>query len=323
MGMFLRRIGLFLSILLLILIVMNYWMDRELYPHYRRQYEEMFSAKVNADVVILGASHATHGINPRYLESDHLKIFNFALNGAGPLFYLKWYQKIFRPYYRKPWCIVYAVHWSMFDDQVLWRELEMDSKYFPAGFLLREFRHMKAVKILLLNRFAFIRERKQLAGRLFGKSNQDVFPVSQYYRGFIPFETKRNLDKRDIVNPRNSETQINAFERLLDEFQKDGIKVIFVQVPGYLPGRELWNVSEGMRLLHQIAERRHIPFLDYEVEKVSAINTDRSLFSDWAHLNGKGSEAFSKLLARDLNPLFSKMGRRVELKDHPYESRHP
>jgi hypothetical protein len=77
------------------LILMNYWMDYEPNPHYPLQYDEVFHPKVKADLVILGASQATHGINPRYLESEHLKVFNFALDGAPPSFYLKWYNQIF------------------------------------------------------------------------------------------------------------------------------------------------------------------------------------------------------------------------------------
>ncbi len=311
--MLLRKGGLFVGVLVLILMLMDTWMDRELYPHYPLQYEEVFSPRVKADVVILGASHATHGINPRHLETDNLRVFNFALNGAGPRFYWEWYQKIFSRYYPKPRCIIYAVHWIMFDDQLLKRKFEMDSKYFPPHFFLKIFWNVESGRSLLLNRFAFIRERKQLAGRLFGKRYRDVYPVQKYYRGFIPFETKRNLNNIDPVVPCNKETEMNAFERLLDAFEKDGIRVIFVQVPGYLPGRQGSEFSETTRLLHQIAQRRQIPFLDYETEKVSAINTDQTLFSDWAHLNEKGSEAFSKMLARDLNLLFGKMRQQVKV----------
>ena len=66
--MFLRKTALFLSILLFILILMNHRMDRELNPHYAFQYNEAFHPKVNADVIILGASSATHGINPNILK---------------------------------------------------------------------------------------------------------------------------------------------------------------------------------------------------------------------------------------------------------------
>src|SRR4030042_1056875 len=97
----LKKMAVFLLLLFLILILMDYWMDYEPNPHYPLHYEEIFHRKVNADLVILGASQATHGINPKYLETEHLKVFNFALNGAPPSFYLKWYN-IFRHHYRKP-----------------------------------------------------------------------------------------------------------------------------------------------------------------------------------------------------------------------------
>lgn len=306
--MFLRKTALFLSILLFILILMNHRMDRELNPHYAFQYNEAFHPKVNADVIILGASSATHGINPKYLETNHLKVFNFSLNGAGPSFYLKWYRKIFHPQYRKPLCVIYAVQWGMFDGNLLDRRFEQDSKYFPSEFFYRELLDLKGfcdfemVKALILNRIALFRGRKQLVERLF-KNTQKLFILSKYYNGFIPYERRGRLDKKKGIKPENNDAQIRDFEALLDEFEKNNIEVIFVQVPGYLPARYTSTIEESMQLINMIAEKRKIPFLDYETKKVTNINTDPSLFSDGVHLNGKGSDAFSNLLKGDLEPL--------------------
>jgi len=326
MGMFLKRIGLFLSILLLILIAMDYWMDRELNPHYPLQYSEVFNPKVRANMIILGASHATHGINPRYLEADHLKVYNFSLNGAGPSFNLKWYKKIFQPHYPQPQYVIYGVHWGMFDEGLLQRKIEQDSKYFPLRFLFNGFmdsewfRNLETVKRLLLNRFAIIRGRKQLASRLF-RGTQEVYLLSGYYNGFIPYERKGALNKKKDVKPKNSRVQIRAFEELLDELKRNKIKVVFVHVPGYLPAHDASNLYDGMQLLNKIAEEREIPFLDYETKRVTNINTDPSMFSDWIHLNEKGSEAFSKLLNEDLKLMFRDMGYRTESNSLSYESR--
>jgi hypothetical protein len=299
--------GLFLSILIIILVVMNFWMDREGNPHYPLQYEEVFHPKVNADMVILGASHATHGINPKYLEKDHLKVFNFALNGAGPYFYLKWYEKIFQRCYRKPAYVLYGVHWVMFENHTLQRQLEHDSKYFPRYFLFEEFRDLKTMKTLILNQFAFVRERKKLPyrlARLFEKHRGgSVYVLSKYYNGFVPYERKGRLDKKKGSKPQNDIVQIRAFEELLDELGKNKIQVIFAHIPGYLPARDDSDISESIQLIHKIAEERKIPFLDYETERITSINTDPRLFSDWVHLNEKGSEAFSKLLRSDLELL--------------------
>lgn len=290
----------FLSILIAILVLMNFWLDHESNPHYRLDYSEVFHPKVNANVIILGASHATHGINPRYLEADRIKVYNFSLNGAGPSFNLKWYKKIFQPRYPKPLCVIYGVHWGMFDENLLRRKFDHDSRYFPRHLLFNEFGYLEALKTLILNRFAFIRERKQLLARIFGKQ-REVYLLSRYYHGFIPYERKGALEKKKDVRPKNSGAEIRAFEELLDEFEKEKIKVIFVQVPGYLPARDPSNIEETMQLLNKIAEERKIPFLDYDTKTVTNINTDPSMFSDWIHLNEKGSDAFSKLLRSDMD----------------------
>ena len=307
-----RKILLFTLLLFVILGLMNLWMDKETYPHFPLQYDEAFHPRVKADVIIMGASHATHGVHPGYLEIDHLKVFNFAFNGASPLFNLNWFEKVFKPNYPRPSCVIYGVHWVMFDGQFLQRKFEQDSKYFPFRFFLKEFRDLKGLGALLLNRFAFIRERRQILPRLFKKKRQEeVYPVSRYYQGYIPFETRRDLEKKDLANPRIDPDQLKAFEALLSEFERDRIKVIFIGIPDYIPGRESSTMEKNMELIQKIARERNIPFLNYETERVTEINYNRDYYVDWAHLNGKGSEAFSKLLRSDFesgefNNCFSK-----------------
>ncbi len=307
-----RKILLFVLLLLVILFLMNLWMDKETYPHYPLQYGEAFHPRVKADVIIMGASHATHGIHPRYLEIDHIKVFNFAFNGASPVFNLNWYQKVFQPNYPKPSCVIYGVHWVMFDSQFLQRRFEQDSKYFPFRFFLKELRDLRSFSTLLLNRFAFIRERRQIMPRIFKRKREgEVYPVSRYYQGYIPFETKRNLDKKDLANPKIDPDQVKAFETLLNDFERERIKVIFVEVPDYIPGRDSSTMEMNMQLIQKIARERNIPFLNYESGKVTEINYIRDYYVDWAHLNGRGSEAFSKLLRNDFEirgymKLFSK-----------------
>jgi lysophospholipase L1-like esterase len=307
-----RKKVLFFSILFAILLFMNFLLDPErLNPHYPLQYSEVFHPKVNADVIIMGPSQTAHGINPKYLETEHLKVFNFSMNGASPSFNLKWYKKVFQPRYPKPSLVVYGVHWGMFDENFLQRRLEQDSKYFPKGFLIQEFLDTKSlndlgrIKTLFLNRLGIIRGRSQLAERLF-KGTSNIYVLSKYYNGFIPYERKGRVDRKRDIKLKNSEAQITAFEDLLDEFEKNRIEVIFVQVPEYLPVRDASDIQENMQLLNRIAEKRNIPFLDYDTKRITSINTDASMFSDSIHLNEKGSDVFSKLLKDDLEFLLKR-----------------
>jgi hypothetical protein len=301
----LRKKGVFFFILVAILFLINLWMSRESSPQCPLQYSEAFCPQVKANVVILGASHTAHGINPKYLEEDHLRVYNFSMDAAGPSFNLKWYKKIFQRYYPKPFRVIYGVHWGMFDENLLQRKFEQDSVYFPQPFLIQELLDTKSlddlgrVKTLFLNRFGIFRGRKQLADRLFrGASN--VYTLSRYYNGFIPYARQGKVDRKRDIKLQNSEAQIKAFEELLDEFEKNGIEVIFVQAPEYLPVRNASDIKESMQVLDRIAEKRKIPFLDYDTKRITDINTDASMFSDSIHLSEKGSDAFSKLLKGDI-----------------------
>ncbi len=40
------------------------------------------------------------------------------------------------------------------------------------------------------------------------------------------------------MNPRINPDQLKAFEELLDEFEREKIRVIFVQIPDYIPARD-------------------------------------------------------------------------------------
>ena len=306
MRKFSRKIAFFLFSLLLILMLMNYRMDYESNPHYPLQYDEVFYPKVKADLVIVGASQAAHGINPKYLESEHLKVFNFALGGAPPSFYLKWYDKIFSQYYPKPSYMIYAVHWNMFDDIITPRQIEHDSGYFPLPFFIKQLGDVGSLQTLLSYRFAFCKYRKEALTMLFDK-RKEIYPKAKYYNGFIPFKERKKLRKTDIVNPKVNPVQLKAFVQFLNDCERDGIKVIFVHVPGYLYGRETQNILKNVQLIKGIAEKRGIPWLDYETERISSINMNDDLFADWIHMSEEGSEAFSKLLKQDLESLLKRM----------------
>jgi hypothetical protein len=306
MRKFLTKMAFFFFLLLLFLVFMNYWLDFEPNPHYPLQYHEVFYPKVNADLVILGASQATHGINPKYLESEDLKVFNFALDGAPPSFYLNWYNKIFTHYYRKPTYVIYAVHWVMFNDIFAPRQIEHDSQYFPLPLLIKHLRYGGSLQTLLFNRFVFSKQRKNVLSMLFSKRNE-IYPKAKYYNGFIPFKERKKLQKTEVVNPEINPVQWEAFIQLLNDFERDGIKVIFVHIPGYFYGRETQNILKNIQLLKGIAEKRGIPFLDYETERISSINMNDDLFADWTHMSEKGSEAFSKLLKQDLEIVLKRM----------------
>lgn len=128
--------------------------------------------------------------------------------------------------------------------------------------------------------------------------------TSEFYKGFEPWERGYDgtpMDQGCNDNP----AQWEAFTALLDLFDEYGIHVVLVEVPEYVPGRNEWKMEENNARIAEIAAERGLTFYNYNGERYSAINDDYTCFSDWGHMNYKGSTDFSKTLAGDLAEYFA------------------
>ncbi len=135
--------------------------------------------------------------------------------------------------------------------------------------------------------------------------------VSAYCRGHVP------IDKKGYTGTPVSRSYIDfahqwtAFRELLDIFTQNGIRVIFVEVPEYIPGRYIGGdknstvMQDNNARIRAIADEYGIPFFNYNEELASDINQNYTYFYDWGHMNVSGSLAYSPILARDLAEYFA------------------
>lgn len=347
------------------------------------QFYELYTKTVSADIMILGTSHATHGINPKYLEevNTDYKFYNFALNGSNPTYYYNWYTGLFREAdYPKPQMIIMSVDWFMFDDGWLWRRLSHDDSPDRPVDIMRKLKatevtvdttdteqiavddplktedtenskketinifDIDAVLENLFSRIAVIYARDRIFEMLGsylipGSENADIsdaaesenetetanttdiseeiaefklpvyehpylvdgsgFVTSDYYHGYIPWESAYAGHVQD-AGCNDNPSQISDFKKMLDIFEEERIPVIFVMCPEYIPGRNAPQFNEKNDYLIQLAAEYGIPFLNYNTDLASEINDDYGYYSDWGHMNTKGSTSFSRKLAEDI-----------------------
>lgn len=304
MKKFIFRILIFTVVLFICLFFLNRQLDRNIIDHYDLKYAEIYEQNVKAENIILGTSHAAHGVNPKYLETDSAKYFNMAINGASPEFYLKWYLNIFKPNYPKPKRIFYCVDWFMFNKYYLWRKFEHDSKYYTINYFLNAILKSKKNKYTLFyNRFDLLRERKHAQYIFYKKKSFYPFLMNKSYNGFVPYAKLGDYmgNTKQLIPDHNKWK--SDFNTLLNEFEKDKIDVIFVCLPEYLPSWKCRNIDNKLHYLDSIASSRKIKYLNYNTEKKSKLNFDLSSFYDWGHLSDEGSTFFSKILKNDLDSL--------------------
>lgn len=305
MKQFLINTFLFTLILICVLFILNQFQSKfNTNPyHYSKGYEEIYSNAINANAIILGTSHAVHSIKPSILQTGD-KWFNFSLNGAGPSYYLNWYNYVFKNNYNTPKVCIYSIDWFMFDKSWLWRKFEQDSEYLS----VKDFIQLLKVdnlnqKTLVTNRMPLFKYRKDIFNSIRLKKGSKSFLPEHFDNGFIPYsipfqENKFAPKRKDIeINPK----EINAFKELIKILQKENVKIIFVVTPEYKTPISFFY-GETFDYIEDFAINNDIPILNFNTNLIrEEINFDISNFSDWGHMNLKGSKEFSNILNLELN----------------------
>lgn len=138
------------------------------------------------------------------------------------------------------------------------------------------------------------------------QADQDNNITSSYYKGYIPWE--RGFSGGTVAQGCNDkEDQWKAFEKLLDIFKENDIHVVFVEAPEFIKGRRTNKMEPNNARIREIADKYGITFYNYNEELAGDINASPMNFSDWGHMNTKGSTEFSKLLAGDLKEYFDNL----------------
>lgn len=111
----------------------------------------------------------------------------------------------------------------------------------------------------------------------------------------------KNLDDIDTIKFSYCEESKELFCNYLKQCKDDSIKVIFVYTPFYIEGtNKVSNIQEYYDFFDSIANSYDCTILDY---LHLPICYDTTYFYNAMHLNKKGAEKFSRILAHDLDSL--------------------
>ncbi len=293
-------------LLLLTLTAIEYYakhIDTFNLNNYVQAYNELFNGR-RKDNIIIGASHAAQGINPKYIPPGNF--YNFALDGAGPSFILSWYKNLFLKHNQAPKVILYEVDWFMFIPKHLTRRIEHDSRYFPNAVTASLLSDSNIDKTSLLQNKWLVSSSGMILRKVLKLPNTQADESSRY-NGFVAFSFNSSMDKIDpsaYVGFDDSKMQV--FIELIKLIKEHKSQLILVQAPEYIPGWGSINVINQNLIIENIANKYQIPFLNYNGDRVSEINYNKDLFADPGHLNKEGSTRFSKLLGNNIETLLTK-----------------
>ncbi len=252
------------------------------------------------NTLILGTSRTYSGIHPVLLESEKIKPFKWSDGGNGAE-YNYYFYRFFKKLHGRPETVIYGVDFFIYklvSSRIALSEIrvtkisEVSVDFSSPAFLLLKYKHRFEMLINdMLNSHQF--SEKTLRKKIYDM---------QVFTGHVKAEAKQyqvhtdipeNLKKRKLAEPPGIEG--DYFFKLLDEFEKDGVKVVLLIIPDHIG---------TYRSFYKKPFIDHLKNLSSKYENIKIVNynhptyfdlSDESLFLDGgygfenSHLSKKGA----------------------------------
>jgi hypothetical protein len=313
MKTFLKKLTLFIFPIILVSFVLDHFLSGilEKSDSYADSeyavWNDLYSGKVNSDIVIYGSSRAWRHIDPTMIsDSLHTTAYNLGVNGHS---YKSQYFRHFLllKFNKKPKIIIQTLDVTSFDKS---SDFYNPDQYLP--YMLNN----KEMKQLTYNEYQPIDYKLPMI-RYFGKKEafMEIIklllnPASNKplrVKGYLPRDIMWNDDlikaqeKLGSFEVKSDSSIIRLFEKYLNECHQLNIQVIFVYTPEYVEGQKfVSNRSDIMTIYNQFSQKYNIPFYDYSNDSMSY---HKEYFYNSGHLNKEGAELFTSRLINDLRKL--------------------
>lgn len=258
--------------------------------------------EVEADVIILGSSHAHRHFVPSVLEQKlGMSFYNAGVQGQELLFNTVMAEIVLNR--TKPKILIVNIdpYW-MFESKTPYDRLsDLNPYYGEYPDIIKPIIDLKSP----------IEHYKNLSKAY--RFNSTIVHIIKYYlspqpdeKGFRPLGGKMSPEAlrsasetefRESMNKRKLDPNcVNAFEKLLSMAKEKNINLILVGSP-HISGSWVKNNSSG--LMEKIIRKHDIPYIDLTCCKNFTNHCE--LFNNPSHLNKAGALLFSSILADSLN----------------------
>ncbi len=298
---FLYKLFGFLIILFIIDFTIGYAL-RYLYFHEKsgNAYSITYALeRTHEDIIILGDSQALHSFDPRvFSDVLGLSCYNAGRGGQSILYFKAILDGILKRYTPKI-VIINVPPYGLFYRDIVYDRLSMLLPYYKTHKDLRPIIELRGP----FEKYKNISKIYPFNSTIVSLLNPNI-GRKKAYAGFIPLKRTLkpvfadNLDATQIeVNASDliiDPNLVNAFESMIRETLSSDAELFLVMTPVYRKRKFDYN-PRSKELVLKIIKKYNVPFWDYYI--LPEFYGNYIYFADNAHLNYKGAEIFSKLIA--------------------------
>ncbi len=281
--------------------------------HTYDQFNELLSGNTKYDLLMLGSSRTHLHNNPRIIDSiTHMNSYNAGIEG-GSLLEMNVVLNGYLEKHPKPAILLVEVSMLSFNTDknlvsnptLYLNHLDNSRVYETLNTYWKYSGFFKYLPLFRLSQYDDINKAYALKAI---KGEREVF-FGATYKGYAE-NTVDHMSDTVTTNGIGCEwvkyTPLakSLLESIVETCKKTQINVIIVYAPEY---RKLnYRCPEGKRVIDSISElckRKEIPFLNYLDNEIC---NDNNLFANIGHLNRRGADKYSAILANDINTVMRK-----------------
>lgn len=270
------------------------------------KFREMFSDNTYHDVLLLGSSRSHRNIDVRICDSvTRYSFYNGGISGAGGyemLLALKGYLEV----HPKPKFVLLNLDWGVLNTERIFFNSSFYFPFFENRKIFEAFNNKQypvyLFKYLPFSRFIEFNDDLRLDA-LKGLFNKKENEMSNNHGYLVSYEKKSHFDTLYIKQKKENYYDVNSLmyiDSIVSVCLRNKINLHFFMAPAYnnhymKSGKNYEAVINGVKL--EYCKKYNIDLIRFDS---LPINYNKNYFLDNIHLNKKGSEEFSLILAKKL-----------------------
>ncbi len=297
---FLKQVLFYGIIISFLLISLDAFISHKLrYSNDRRfiVWTEIIEQEINANLLIMGSSRAWVQFSPKIIDTIlDVNSYNLGIDGSHIDRQIMRYD-FYKLHNHKPQIILHNIDFMSVLSKKVGYEREQFFPYFANKDMMT-----------VINEEPFTWQERYLPYyRYYGY--QDLLRSYNHsqdslYKGYCGQERDWNgslFSSIDSLHFNCERTLQVMFLDYVQDVKNDSINLIFVYAPFYIEAvKKVDNLDEMYSTFDSIAKAYDVPILDYTY---SYLSYDTTYFYNASHLNKRGAELFSTMLANDLDSL--------------------
>ncbi len=249
--------------------------------------QEYITHKSNEDIIMMGSSRMRHHDNPDIIsDSLHMSCYNAGEDGGGIILNYGFYRMLSERYHPK--IIIYDItEFDIYNGN--------NEKYLG---WLRKYYDEPGIDSIIVSvssseRIKNISNLYRYNTRCIATAADFFHPVRAYNKGYSRIEGTMNYDVQPLAYHQEEidPIKLKYLKRLIEETKRDGVLLLLFASPTYdtKPGNNYLNP------VAVIAKENKVPF--YDCFYCPGISGDKNLFRDRGHMNGKGADIWTTMVA--------------------------